>query len=74
VPNNKLAKTEREELGGLDAAGLRTHLDTAKRKLWTDSFAHGKRQLEKTADLGKTRKRIARIETYLRKLAPKETN
>ena len=74
MPNNKLAKTEREELGGLDAAGLRAQLDTAKRKLWTDSFAHGKRQLEKTADLGKTRKRIARIETYLKQLALKETS
>lgn len=68
MPNNNLAKTERQELGALDAAGLRAQLDAAKRTLWENRFALGKRQLEKTADLAKTRKRIARIQTYLRKL------
>ncbi len=72
MANNKPAKAEREELGALDAAGLRTQLDEAKKKLWTDSFAHGKRQLEKTAELSKSRKRIARIQTYLTALAQKE--
>lgn len=68
MPNNRQAKTEREELSGLSAADLQAQLAAAKRKLWEDSFALGKRQLEKTADLGKTRKRIARIQTYLSKL------
>lgn len=66
MPNNRLAKTEREELSGLDAAALRARLIESKKKLWEDQFALGKRQLEKTADLAKTRKRVARIQTYLR--------
>lgn len=74
MPNNRMAKSEREELSGLDAAGLRAQLDAAKRKLWEDRFALGKRQLEKTAELAKTRKRIARIQTYLRKLELTENN
>jgi ribosomal protein L29 len=65
MPNNKLAKTEREELSGLDAAALRVKLDEAKKKLWTDQFALGKRSLTNTSELSKTRKRIARIQTYL---------
>jgi ribosomal protein L29 len=73
MANNRAAKAERTELSALDAAGLRAQLDEAKKKLWTDSFAHGKRQLEKTSDLGKTRKRIARIQTFLRALELKET-
>jgi large subunit ribosomal protein L29 len=71
MANNRQAKTEREELSGLDVAGLRTQLDAAKKQLWELRFANGKRQLEKTADLGKTRKRIARINMYL---AQKESN
>jgi ribosomal protein L29 len=72
MANNRIARAEREELGALDAAGLRAQLDEAKKKLWTDAFAHGKRQLEKTSELSKTRKRIARIQTCLTTLAKKE--
>ena len=65
MANTKLAKQEREELSGLDAAALRAQLEEAKKKLWTDQFALGKRTLNNTAELAKTRKRIARIQTYL---------
>jgi ribosomal protein L29 len=71
MANNRQAKQERTELSGLDVAGLREQLEAAKKQLWELGFAHGKRQLEKTADLGKTRKRIARINMYL---AQKESN
>lgn len=71
MANNRQAKQEREELSGLDAAALRAQLDAAKKQLWELRFTNGKRQLEKTADLGKTRKRIARINMYL---AQKESN
>ena len=71
MANNNQAKQERGELSGLDSAGLREQLDAAKKQLWELRFANGKRQLEKTADLGKTRKRIARINMYL---AQKESN
>lgn len=71
MANNRQAKTERTELSGLDVADLRVQLDAAKKQLWELRFANGKRQLEKTADLGKTRKRIARINQYL---AQKESN
>ena len=74
MPNNRLAKADREELAGLDAAGLGAQLDAAKRKLWQDRFALGKRQFDKTAELSKTRKRIARIQTYLRKFELTEKN
>jgi len=68
MPNNRLAKQERDELSGLDAAALRSQLDAARKSLWENRLALGKRQLEKTADLGKTRKRIARILTYLARI------
>lgn len=68
MPNNKQAKAERDEFAALDAAGLRDRLDAEKKKLWGDRFALGKRQLNDTSELAKTRKRIARINTYLRKL------
>lgn len=68
MPNNRLAKQEREELSGLDATALREQLNAARKSLWENRFALGKRQLEKTADLGKTRKRIARILTYMARL------
>jgi ribosomal protein L29 len=76
MSNTKQAKQDREELSGLDTAGLRTRLDEEKKKLWADRFALGKRQLTNTSELGKTRKRIARIQTYLRQLELKqqETN
>jgi len=61
-------KQERDELAALDAAGLRQRLDEEKKKLWTDTFAHGKRQLQDTSSLSKARKTIARIHTYLHKL------
>ena len=73
MPNNKLAKQTREELSTLDSAALRTHLEDANKTLWTDTFALGKRSLENTARLSNTRKRIARIQTYLRQLELKET-
>ncbi len=72
MASEKIARADREELKALDAAGLQAQLAVAKKQLWTDSFAHGKRQLEKTSELGKTRKRIARIHTYLTTLAKKE--
>ncbi len=62
---------ERKELSGLDAAGLAARLDEEKRRLWNARFTLGKRQLENTADIAKTRKRIARIHTYLRVLETK---
>lgn len=71
MANNRLAKQEREELTSLDSAALKAKLDEAKKQLWNLRFASGKRQLEKTADLSKTRKRIARINTYL---TQKESN
>jgi len=71
MANNRLAKQEREEFSGLDTADLKAKLDEAKKALWQLRFASGKRQLEKTADLTKTRKRIARINTYL---TQKESN
>ncbi len=74
MPNNKLAKETRNELSGLDAAGLRVQLEEANKSLWTDTFALGKRSLENTARLSNTRKRIARIQTYLRQVELKETN
>ncbi|MBC8102210.1 MAG: 50S ribosomal protein L29 [Cytophagales bacterium] len=73
MPNNKLAKQNREELSVLDAAALRAQLQEANKTLWTDTFALGKRNLENTSRLATTRKRIARIQTYLRQLELKET-
>lgn len=66
MANTKQVKAEREELAGLDAAGLRARLDDEKKRLWTDRFALGKRTLTNTSEIAKTRKRIARIQTYLR--------
>jgi len=71
MPNNRLAKESREELKGLDAAGLRAKLDEARLKLWQLQFSLGKRQLENTAELAKTRKQIARILTYLNQVEAK---
>ena len=68
MANEKTTKKEREEFAALDTAGLLARLDEEKKRQWTDRFALGKRQLENTAELKKTRKRIARINTYLRKL------
>jgi ribosomal protein L29 len=68
MPDNKIAKQDRNELSGLDAGGLRAQLDLAKRSLWADRFALGKRSLEDTSRLTKTRRRIARIQTYLRQV------
>jgi len=65
MPNNRQAKSDREELGNLDATSLQAQLTAARKSLWEARFALGKRQLEKTADIQKTRKRIARIMTYL---------
>ena len=73
MPNNTLAKQSREELVSLDATALRAQLEEANKTLWTDTFALGKRNLENTARLSNTRKRIARIQTYLRQLELKET-
>jgi ribosomal protein L29 len=72
MSNTKQAKQEREEFSGLDAAGLKARLDEEKKKQWADRFALGKRQLTNTAEIGKTRKRIARIHTYLRQLELKQ--
>lgn len=68
MPNNRLAKSERGELSGLDAPALQAQLVEARKLLWESRFSLGKRQLEKTADIQKTRKRIARILTYLGRL------
>lgn len=59
---------ERQELAALDAAGLKARLDEEKKRMWNYKFQQGKRQLENTAALTATRKRIARIHTYLRAL------
>ena len=72
MANTKAAKADRESFASLDAAGLRAELENEKKKQWTNKFELGKRQLEKTADLGTSRKRIARINTYLRQLELKE--
>ncbi len=56
---------ERDELAGLDVAALRARLDEEKKRLWNFRFQLGKRQLENTAAIRTTRKRIARIHTYL---------
>jgi ribosomal protein L29 len=61
-------RDERNELAALDAPALRARLDEEKKRLWTYRFSLGKRQLENTAAIGATRKRIARIHTYLRAL------
>jgi len=73
MPDNKQAKESREELISLDAAALRARLEEEKKTLWTDKFALGKRSLEDTSRLAKTRKRIARIHTYLRQAELKES-
>ena len=73
MPNNRTAKAERDELKSLDAAALAAQRDAARRTLWENRFALGKRQFEKTAELSKLRKRIARIETYLRQTEQEET-
>jgi ribosomal protein L29 len=65
MANNRLAKAEREELSALSAAELRTRLEEAQKQQWTDKFALGKRALTNTAQIAKTRKRIARIQMYL---------
>lgn len=59
---------ERQELAGLDAAALRVRLDEEKRRLWNYRFELGKRQLDNTTAIRMTRKRIARIHTYLRRV------
>jgi ribosomal protein L29 len=71
MANNKQSKAEREDFAALDAAGLNSRLEDEKKKLWTDRFAIGKRALTNTAELAKSRKRIARIHTYLRQLETK---
>ncbi len=62
---------ERQELIGLDVAGLLARRDEERRRLFDLRFTLGKRQLENTADIQKTKKRIARINTYLRQLEMK---
>ena len=68
MANTKATKADREAFAAMDAAGLRAELENEKKTQWTNRFELGKRQLEKTADLTKSRKRIARINTYLRQL------
>jgi ribosomal protein L29 len=46
-------------------------LDESRLKLWQLQFSLGKRQLENTAELAKTRKQIARILTYLNQVEAK---
>lgn len=65
-------RQERDELAALDAAGLNARLEEEKKRLWNNRFQLGKRQLENTADIAATRKRIARIHTYLRALELQE--
>lgn len=72
MANNRLAKQEREELAGLDKAGLLALLEDTKKKQWQDRFAKGKRQLTNTSEIAKSRKRIARILTYLSQLEQKQ--
>jgi|GEM_PF-1198362 ribosomal protein L29 len=68
-----VVKAQREEFAGLDRDGLLARLDAEKKALWTLRFTQGKRQLQDTAALAKSRKTIARIHTYLRKLELQET-
>ena len=68
MSNNKLAKQEREEFAGLDVVALKERLETEKKALWKLNFDLGKRALVDTAEIGNTKKRIARIHTYLHRL------
>ncbi|GAB4463628.1 MAG: hypothetical protein OHK0029_32640 [Armatimonadaceae bacterium] len=72
MPNNRLAKQERDEFSTMDAPALRARLEEEKKALWQNRFALGKRQLQDTAQIAKSRKRIARIMTYLRQLEQKQ--
>jgi ribosomal protein L29 len=72
MPNSQMAKQEREEFAGMDVAELRVRLENEKKKLWQDRFALGKRQLQDTSSIAKSRKRIARILTYLRQAELKQ--
>jgi ribosomal protein L29 len=65
-------KQEREEFAGLDTAALKEHLENEKKALWKLTFDLGKRQLVNTAEISNTKKRIARIHTYLRQLELKQ--
>ena len=56
---------ERKELAAMDAPALKERLDAEKRKQWTSRFALGKRQLDDTSSLQKSRKTIARINMFL---------
>ena len=59
---------ERSELASLSADELRARLGEEQKRLWNYRFQLGKRQLENTAAIHATRKRIARINTYLNAL------
>jgi ribosomal protein L29 len=72
MPNNRVAKQDRETMAGLDEAGLLALLEETKKKQWQDRFAKGKRQLTNTSEIANTRKRIARILTYLSQLEQKQ--
>ncbi|MDX1932081.1 MAG: 50S ribosomal protein L29 [Capsulimonadales bacterium] len=72
MSNNKQAKQERSEFGELDVATLKERLENEQKALWKLKFDLGKRQLQDTAEISNTRKRIARIHTYLRQLELKQ--
>jgi len=66
-------KAERDEFAKLDRAAIVARLDEENKKLWNLRFTQGKRQLQDTAALAKSRKTIARLNTYLRQLELQET-
>ena len=72
MASNKQAKKDREEFAGLDVDALKEHLENEKKSLWKLNFDLGKRQLVNTAQISDTKKRIARIHTYLRQLELKQ--
>jgi len=58
--------------GKIRDSRLRALLEETKKKQWQDRFAKGKRQLTNTSEIANTRKRIARILTYLSQLEQKQ--
>lgn len=61
-------KKQREEFAAMDANALKARLDEEQKTLWTLKFTQGKRMLNNTAALSKSRKTIARINMYLHRL------
>lgn len=54
-----------QELRGLTEAELRTQLEDTRKELFLLRFRSATRQLANTAEIGKVRKKVARINTLL---------